>query len=59
MAAGYLAPRPVTFPEIPWMGIHPDLTGLVVQLTIVAVILGAAVTTLRRGPAEAAKGRSS
>jgi high-affinity iron transporter len=59
VAAGYLAPRPVTFPEIPWMGIHPDLTGLVVQLTIVAVILGAAVTTLRRRPAEVAKDRSS
>src|SRR5204863_10212323 len=48
VAAGYLTPRPVTFPEIPWMGIHPDLTGLVVQLTIVAVIFGAAVTTLDR-----------
>ncbi|HEY2945875.1 MAG TPA: FTR1 family protein [Vicinamibacteria bacterium] len=57
VAAGYLAPRPVTFPEIPWMGIHPDLTGLVVQLTIVAVILGAAVTTLRRRPAEVVKDR--
>jgi high-affinity iron transporter len=55
VAAGYLAPRPVAFPEIPWMGIHPDLTGLVVQLTIVAVILGAAVTTLRRRPAEVGK----
>jgi len=59
VAAGYLAPRPVTFPEIPWMGIHPDLTGLMVQLTIVAVILGAALTTLRRRPAEVAKDRSS
>jgi high-affinity iron transporter len=58
VAAGYLAPRPVTFPEIPWMGIHPDLTGLVVQLMIVAVIVGAAVQTLRRGPAEAGKDRS-
>jgi high-affinity iron transporter len=58
VAAGYLTPRPVTFPEIPWMGIHPDLTGLVVQLTIVAVIFGAAVTTLRRRPAEVAKDRS-
>jgi high-affinity iron transporter len=57
VAAGYLAPRPVSFPEIPWMGIHPDLTGLVVQLTIVAVIVGAAVTTLRRRPAEIAKDR--
>jgi len=57
VAAGYLAPRPVTFPEIPWMGIHPDLTGLLVQLTIVAVIVGAAITTLRRRPAEVPKDR--
>ena len=57
VAAGYLAPRPVAFPEIPWMGIHPDLTGLLVQLTIVAAIVGAALTTLRRRPAEA--GRSA
>jgi high-affinity iron transporter len=55
VAAGYLAPRPVAFPEIPWMGIHPDLTGLMVQLTIVTVIVAAAVTTLRRGPAEVPK----
>jgi high-affinity iron transporter len=55
VAGGYLAPRPVTFPEIPWMGIYPDLTGLLVQLTIVTVIVGAAVTTLRRAPAEAPK----
>jgi len=27
VAAGYLRPRPVTFPEVPWMGIHPDLIG--------------------------------
>jgi len=57
VAAGYLAPRPVSFPEIPWMGIHPDLTGLVVQTAIVAVILAAAVMTLRRPPAEAGKER--
>jgi high-affinity iron transporter len=57
VAAGYLAPRPVTFPEIPWMGIHPDLTGLMVQLTIVAVILAAAVTTLRRRTAVVSKDR--
>jgi high-affinity Fe2+/Pb2+ permease len=52
VAAGYLRPRPVPFPEIPWMGIHPDLTALAVQLTIVTVIAVAAVITLRR-PAEA------
>jgi high-affinity iron transporter len=57
VAAGYLAPRPVRFPEIPWMGIHPDLTGLMVQLIIVAVMLAAVITTLRRRPAEIAKDR--
>jgi high-affinity iron transporter len=59
VAAGYLRPRPVRFPEIPWMGIHPDLTALAVQLTIVTVIAVAAVVTLRRPPAEArAQGQS-
>jgi high-affinity Fe2+/Pb2+ permease len=48
VAAGYVRPRPVPFPEIPWMGIHPDLTALGVQLTIVTVIAVAAVVTLRR-----------
>jgi high-affinity iron transporter len=51
VAAGYLPPRPVAFPEIPWMGIHPDLSALLVQLTIVAVIAGAGVMTLTRKPA--------
>ena len=51
VAAGYLPPRPVPFPEVPWMGIHPDLSALLVQLTIVAVIAGAGVVTLARKPA--------
>lgn len=50
VAAGYLPPRPVPFPEIPWMGIHPDLTGLGVQLVIVLVIAGAGLASLRRRP---------
>jgi high-affinity iron transporter len=50
VAAGYLRPRPVAFPEIPWMGIYPDLTGLLVQLTIVLVIAGAGLATLMRRP---------
>jgi high-affinity iron transporter len=53
VAAGYLRPRPVPFPEVPWMGIHPDLTALAVQLTIVTVVAVAGVVTLRRPPAEA------
>ena len=54
VAAGYLSPRPVPFPEVPWMGIHPDLSGLLVQLTIVTIIATAAVAALRRPPVEAA-----
>jgi high-affinity iron transporter len=50
VASGYLPPRPVPFLEVPWMGIHPDLTGLLVQLAILAVIAGAAFVTLRRRP---------
>ena len=50
VAAGYLPPRPVPFPEVSWMGIHPDLTGLGVQLVIVLVIAGAGLATLRRQP---------
>jgi high-affinity iron transporter len=52
VASGYLPPRPVAFPEVPWMGIHPDLTGLVVQLAIVLVIAGAGIATLRKRPLE-------
>lgn len=51
VAAGYLPPRPVPFPEVPWMGIHPDLSVLLVQLTIVAVIAGAGLAALARKPA--------
>jgi high-affinity iron transporter len=52
VAAGYLSPRPVPFPEVPWMGIHPDLTGLLVQLVIVLVIAGAGIATLLTRPAD-------
>jgi high-affinity iron transporter len=50
VSAGYLPPRPVSFPEVPWMGIHPDLTSLLVQLAIVTVVAGAAVLTLWKRP---------
>ncbi len=56
VAAGYLPPRPIHFPEVPWMGIHPDLSGLVVQLAIVAIVAAAGVASLRRHPAEARQG---
>lgn len=48
VAAGYLEPRPVAVPEVPWLGIHADLTGLGVQLSIVMVVALAGLATLRR-----------
>jgi high-affinity iron transporter len=48
VAAGYLDPRPVRFPEVPWLGIHPDLASLAVQTAILFVIAGAAVVAFRR-----------
>jgi high-affinity iron transporter len=54
VASGHLSPRPVDGPEVPWMGIYPDLTGLLVQSAIVAVVAGAALLTLRRRRAEPA-----
>jgi high-affinity iron transporter len=53
VAAGYIAPRPVAFPEVPWLGIHPDLTALLVQLAIVTLVAGAGLASLRRKPAAA------
>ncbi len=50
VAAGYLRPRPVAFPEVPWLGIHPDLSGLAVQLLIALVIAGAGLATVWRRP---------
>lgn len=49
---GYLRPRPVGFPEIPWLGVHADLNGLLVQGVIVTVIAACAVMTLRRRAAD-------
>jgi high-affinity iron transporter len=50
VAAGYLTPRPVSFPEIPWMGVHADLTVLAVQLSIVLSVAAAGVAGMRRRP---------
>ena len=54
VASGHLSPRPVNVPEVPWMGIYPDLSGLLVQAAIVAVVAGGGLLTLRRRRAEAA-----
>ena len=56
VASGYLRPRPVRFPEVPWMGIHPDLTSLLVQLGIVAAVGAGGLVTLWRRPAEPSGG---
>jgi high-affinity iron transporter len=52
VSAGYLTPRPVPIPEIPWIGLYPDLTGVLVQAAIVLVVMGAGLATLwkRRAP---------
>lgn len=57
VAAGYLLPRPVPFPEIAWLGIHPDLTGLLVQLAIVTTLSVAAFASYRKRPAPTAQKR--
>lgn len=57
VGAGYLRPRPVAFPEVSWLGIHPDLTGLLVQLTIVGAVALAGLHTLRRRPLLASRYR--
>jgi len=50
VAGGYLTPRPVRFPEVPWMGIHADLTALAVQLLIVLTVAAAGVAGLWKRP---------
>ena len=57
VAAGYLPARPVTFPEIAWLGVHPDLTGLLVQFSIVTTVVVAALGTYRKRNAVAPRGR--
>lgn len=54
VSSGYLKARPVHFPEIPWMGIHPDLSSLLVQLVIVSTIAVGAYLTFTRRPADGA-----
>ena len=60
VSAGYVTPRPVAFPEVPWLGVHPDLTPLLAQAAILCVILGAAaVSWLRRGDAAGGEGNAA
>jgi len=53
VAAGYVPPRPVSFPEVPWLGIHPDLSGLLLQLAIVGIVAAAGFASFHRRPVEA------
>ena len=48
VSAGYLPPRPVPFPTIPWMGVFPDLNSLIVQAVILLTVLGTGALTLAR-----------
>jgi high-affinity iron transporter len=52
IAAGYVTARPVPFPEVPWIGVHPDLSVLALQSAILLVIALAGVLTLRRSQTE-------
>jgi high-affinity iron transporter len=45
VAAGHLRPRPLDIPEVPWLGLYADLTGVLVQAAIVLVIAGAGLAT--------------
>lgn len=47
VAAGYVTPRPIAFPSIPMLGIHPDLSSLAVQGVLVLLLAVAAMKTLR------------
>ena len=47
VAAGYLRPRPIQFPSVPVLGIHPDLSSLMVQAVLIALIAFAGMKTLR------------
>jgi hypothetical protein len=38
----------VAFPTLAWIGVFPDLSGLMVQLAIVAVVAWAGLSALRR-----------
>ncbi|MEO8499437.1 MAG: FTR1 family protein [Vicinamibacteria bacterium] len=47
VAAGYLKPRPVPFPSLPLLGIHPDLSSLAVQAALVGLIAIAGMKAVR------------
>jgi high-affinity iron transporter len=47
VAAGYLQPHPIRFPSVPLLGIHPDLSSLLVQAALLALLAGAGMKTFR------------
>lgn len=46
VAAGYLRPRPILFPSFPMLGIHPDLSSLLVQGVLLFLLLATGTKTL-------------
>jgi len=57
VGAGYLPARPVHFFEIPWMGLYPDLNGLLVQAGIVIAVAITALMTYRSVPGRPSTGQ--
>lgn len=48
VVGGFVRPRPVRFPTIAWLGVYPDLNGLLAQLAIVSIVALSGVAALRR-----------
>jgi high-affinity iron transporter len=48
IGSGYLPPRPVRFPDLPLLGVRPDVTILAVQSAILLTIAAAGLVTWRR-----------
>lgn len=47
VAAGYLKPHPIPFPSLPFLGVHPDLSSLLVQAVLIALLAGAGTRAFR------------
>ncbi len=55
VAAGYLQPRPVAFPSVPALGIHPDVSSLLAQATLMAILLAGGLRTILDSRAHATR----
>jgi high-affinity iron transporter len=56
VSAGFVPARPVAFPEVTWLGVYPDLNGLLVQAALLLAIVGTGAHSFWRAakPVEAA-----